>query len=392
MKQIKAAILMTSASRAAGGLFNSVRLGAAALVEAGCEISVFCLSDAHTRQDLPQWAPLQPRTFASLGPPSLGIAPKLGRALDETAPDLLHQHGLWSGLSVTASQWRRRTKRPVVISPRGMLDPWALANSAWKKRIARTLFEDANLRGAACLHALTEAEARAFRRVGLKNPIAIIPNGTDLPNLETSPAPPPDFFGADGRKTMLFLGRIHPKKGIAELLRAWALLRQSCPACAAPWRLVIAGWDDGGHLDALRKLAADLELTDHVMFPGPVFGADKEAAFRCADAFILPSHSEGLPMAVLEAWSYELPVFMTRACNLAEGFENGAAIEVTTDPKSLANVLGDHLASENLSAMGVKGRALVKERYCWNNVAADLHAVYAWLVHGGSPPANVLFD
>ena len=153
---------------------------------------------------------------------------------------------------------------------------------------------------------------------------------------------------------MLFLGRIHPKKGVAELIRAWALLRRSDPSLALGWRLIVAGWDDGGHLPGLRTLVAELGLVDHVLFIGSVFGADKEAWFRSAKAFILPSYSEGLPMAVLEAWSYELPVFMTGACNLPEGFEEGAAIEVSTDPNQLANALGVDLGSGNLAAMEIQ--------------------------------------
>lgn len=392
VERISVGVITTSASRAAGGLFYSVRLGAIALAEAGCEISVFCLSDDHIQQDLPQWAPLQPQTFASHGPPSLGISPKLGRALYEKDLDVLHQHGLWSVLSVTVSQWRRRTMRPVVISPRGMLDPWVLANSAWKKRVARLLFENENLRGAACLHALNEAEACAFRAAGLQNPIAVIPNGASLPDLTVRLAAPPGGPGSDNRKILLFLGRIHPKKGVAELIRAWAVLRRFNPSLVAAWRLVVAGWDDGGHLPGLRKLIDELDLVDHVLFRGPVFGTEKEEVLRCADAFVLPSYSEGLPMAVLEAWSYGLPVFMTRACNLPEGFEKGAAIEVSSDPKHLAETLGRHLASDDLATLGAKGRALVETRYTWEGVSADLRLVYLWLVHGGQPPVTVRFD
>jgi len=273
-----------------------------------------------------------------------------------------------------------------------MLDPWALRNSAWKKRIAGALYERRNLAGASCLHALNGAEAAAMRAFGLTNPIAIIPNGTDLPD-DGSPPPPPWW---PGRKVLLFIGRIHLKKGVVELVEAFARMRQAAPQTAGEWALVIAGWDDGGHEAALRAAVGRHRLEGQVVLPGPIYGGGKDAALRHASAFVLPSYSEGLPMSVLEAWAYKLPVLMTDGCHLPEGFAAGAAARITTDPADLATRLEMMLSAssaEALAEMGQRGRRLVEADFGWPEIARRHAEVYRWMIGGGSePPACVRLD
>lgn len=369
-------VVTGSVSRRAGGLFNSVRRSAIALADTGQKVGVLGLEDAWTQEDIVSWRPIVPLAHRTIPPSQFGLAPALGKSLSAGNFDILHQHGIWQGYSAQVSRWRRQTDHPVIISPRGMLDRWAIANSAWKKRIARRLFEDANLSGASCLHALNEDEAAAFREYGLKSPIAVIPNGADLP---AARAPEPPAWWPRGR-ILLFIGRIHPKKGLAELIEAFA--RWSVDDPKHGWHCVIAGWDDGGHLANLEAKAAQLSLGDRLHFPGPLYGADKGAAMRHADAFILPSFSEGLPMSILEAWAYGLPVMMTRECNLPEGFSKGAAVEIATDPQRLAATLSDVLNADSievLKCMGERGLALVERRFSWTQIASDQLAVYRWL-------------
>ena len=366
----------------AGGVFDAVRRPAIALAELGHAVSVLALEDALSAADMAAWAPLKPQVFPRRGPRALGHAPALAGALQQGQFDIVHQHGLWQAFSAQVSAWRRRNGKAVVISPHGMLDPWALANSAWKKRLTGALYENANLAGASCLHALNPAEEQAIRAHGLANPVAVIANGADLPQGEP-PAPP--HWWPEG-KVLLFLGRIHPKKGVAELVEAFAA------AAVSGWSCVIAGWDDGGHLPALRAAVAARGLDQRILFPGPLYGADKAAAYAHAAAFILPSHSEGLPMSVLEAWANGLPVLMTAACNLPLGFARGAALEVSTDPAALAASLAAHLPRLDLPALGQKGRALVTECYAWPQIARQHAEVYRWLAgQGAGPPACVRF-
>jgi len=384
---VSVGVLVGSLSRSAGGLFNSVRRSAIAQHEAGGAVEIYGLADQHTAEDLGQWSPLKPRVFRTRGPRQMGYAPDLSAALARGGHDMVHLHGIWQLLSAQAVAWRRATGRPVMISPRGMLDDWALRNSSLKKQIAARLFERENLAGAACLHALNASEAEAMRAFGLTNPIAVIPNGADMP--DRLDRPPPAWMTADRRRTLLFLGRLHPKKGVHELLLAWARLRARSPGIASGWRLAIAGWDDGGHLTDLQRTAATLSLQGDVLFPGPLFGEAKAGAMANAGAFILPSFSEGLPMAVLEAWSYGRPVLMTEACNLPEGFATGSAFQISTEPEALAGELIEALSAPDLDAMGARGRALVRERFTWRSIARDHATVYRWMRDGGPTPACV---
>lgn len=373
-------MLAASISREGGGVQMAMAGAAAALSDLGATVGFAGLADAHSEAD----RPADPRIAAAAVPLRHRLPLRLPRALWEAVmaqrPDVLHLHGLWLPPSLVMSAWRR-TGRPGVISPHGMLDPWALSHGGWKKRLAGLAFERANLMGASCLHALNAAELRAARAYGVAGPVAVIPNGVALPEL--APDPP---AGGDGRRVLLFLGRIHPKKGLSETLLAWSRLSR---ALRQDWRLVVAGWDDGGHLAALRDLAARLGLGEEVSFPGPLFGAAKEAALRGASAFILASHSEGLPVAVLEAWSHARPVFMSAACNLAEGFAAGAAVEVAPEAQALARQLDTHLRRDDLAAIGRAGRRLVERSYSWPAVAARQAAVYRWLLEGGPPPPDV---
>lgn len=357
------------------------------LVELGASVSVFGVSDSFSADDAATWAPVTPEVFPARYP-GFAYAPLLGHALQHANLDIVHQHGLWLYPSLAVAAWRRRRASPVVISTQGMLEPWALHNSRSKKAVAAWMFERSNLRHAACLHC-SEAEVEGVRRFGLRTPVAVIPNGADMPDA-TARHPRPEWLPDDGRKTLLFLGRLHPKKGIRETLDAWSLLKSTAPAIAGQWRLVVAGWDDGGHAESYVAHVKTSGLSDDVIFPGAIFGGAKEAVLAHADAFILASHSEGLPMAVLEAWSYALPVLMTRQCNLAEGFEAGAAVEVTTEPAELSSALARVLSSADLQTMGLRGRELVQRKFTWDAVARDLHEVYMWLARGGERPACVV--
>ena len=184
---------------------------------------------------------------------------------------------------------------------------------------------------------------------------------------------------------MLFLGRLHPKKGLVPLLSAWAKTRPR------DWQLVVAGWDQGGHQAELERLVQQHGLTREVHFAGPLHGPAKAAAYAHADAFILPSFSEGLPMTVLEAWAHRLPVLMTDACNLPEGFSAGAAIRITTESDALAAELDRTCARvpADLKVVGECGRALVARNFNWERIADRMVAIYHWVAGAADAPSDV---
>jgi poly(glycerol-phosphate) alpha-glucosyltransferase len=417
--QMRLGMTTGSLSRDAGGLFESVRSLGKNLAELGAEVRAYGLHDNHWEEDAKKWRPVAAEAFPYLGPRAMAYSPAMDVALDAANSDLLHLHGLWQYPSVaTRRQWKLN-KTPYLISPRGMLDRWALANSRWKKRLAAWLFENAVMRDAACLHALCQAEADAIRAYGLKQRIEVVPNGVELPEELTTE----DTESTEGRRRLLFLGRIHPKKGLVGALRAWADIQNSKSKNqnSKEWQFVIAGWDQGGHEAELKALCGDLGLriadcgtTENlklnsyklkterdldiqgglrpdngssrrlplpdvdVVFFGPAFGEEKEALLRSADAFILPSFSEGLPMSVLEAWSYGLPVVMTPECNLPEGFASGAALEIRSGKGSFQDGMRTliEMTNHERAAMGMRGRRLVEDRFTWPKVAAQMKALY----------------
>jgi glycosyltransferase involved in cell wall biosynthesis len=380
-----------------GGLYDSVRRLAQTLYEGGAFVDVLGLADRLGDDDLLAWAPLRPHSFRVVGPAIVGYAPMLYPALARSHAELVHCHGIWMYPSLACLGWARRTHKPYLISPRGMLDPWALGRSHWKKRVAAFLFENAHLRRAACIHALCDAEAEAVRAYGLRNAICIIPNGVDLPRSVENPTARTDSLlskFAEHRKILLYLGRLHPKKNVANLIRAWKQTLNSHPSAREDWILAIAGWDQVGYEDELKRLNSDYGLAASVRFLGPLFGQEKDAAYRGCDAFILPSLSEGLPMAVLEAWAYAKPVLMTAECNLPEGFAAGAAIHIGTTAAEIAAGLNQltEMSDSDRTVMGGRGRALAAIKFSWARISEQMRSVYEWVLGGGPRPEAVRID
>jgi glycosyltransferase involved in cell wall biosynthesis len=385
--------LVDSSSRNAGGLFESVRRLAQSFPQRHGSTVVFSLEDEHTAEDAPHWTPLAVRTFPPKFSPAFGYAPGLADALLDAKLDILLTHGIWKYSSVAAHRWHRRTGRPHIIHPHGMLDPWAVRNSAWKKRVAGLLYENAHLRSATCLRALCESEAQAIRAFGLRNPICVIPNGIDLPELSQVQSPKSKVQGLNGRKVLLYLGRLHPKKNLGPLIRAWAAVQRDVPA-AKEWRLAVAGWDQDGYEQRLKVQSSEFKVQSSVEFLGPQFGEAKAACYANCDAFILPSLSEGLPMVVLEAWAYAKPVLMTNECNLPEGLAAQAALSIGTDAGSIANGLRTlmEMSDAQRTATGARGRALVAEKFSWPHIGDEMRRVCEWAVRGGAVPACVRLD
>ncbi len=405
---IKSAHLTASVSRKAGGLFDAVLRLAQSEQQLGATVKAFGLRDENTDADLPAWAPAPVAAFPPGWPNGIGRAPGFLAELEAFAPDICHTHGLWLYPSVAVNNYGRKTKRPCVISPHGMLDPWALKNSRWKKQIAWYLFEAAHLRGARCLRALCQSEADSIRQLGLKNEIVVIPNGIDLPSGVTPAAPPWNNFVAPGKKVLLFLSRIHPKKGLVNLLKAWPANQQSAIGNqqSGDWVLAIAGWEQGGHEAELKQLCNDREIPfadirepssilhspSSVLFLGPQFNANKVACYHHCNAFVLPSFSEGLPMVVLEAWANAKPVLMTPECNLPEGFPAGAALKIEPNEAGIAAGLQNLFAMSGAdrAAMGNRARMLVEAHFTWTQVGSQMHAVHEWILGGGARPNCVL--
>jgi poly(glycerol-phosphate) alpha-glucosyltransferase len=385
---MKLLILGGSSSRNSGGVFDTARMMGLRLHERNrIDVEYLMFDDEYSLEDKKQYGPLPVRSYVVKGPKKLGFSPNLYEQMLNIKPDIVHTQSLWMYLSFANKKYHRETGTPYVISPHGMLDKWQLKQSFWKdlkKNIVLGLYEKKHLEGATCFHALCREEHDAIRSLGFKNPIAIIPNGIELPLSDGLP----EKSGEKNRKKLLFLSRIHHKKGLDNLLEAWAL---SDPA-SHNWQLVIAGeTKDTLYMQQLLNKTGELKITDTVSFIGGQFGKDKHNCFIDSDAFILPSFSEGLPMSVLEAWSYRLPVLITPFCNLPEGYDRNAAIEIEPNPESISEGITQltALSKSEREEMGEQGFELVKEKFTWPQVANSMAQLYDWILNKGEKPEFV---
>lgn len=305
--------------------------------------------------------------------------------------DILHSHGIWEFSSYVSNNWKRRTNKPLIITTHGMLDKWAINSSKIKKKIAGFFYENSNLKNADCIHAGSLSELKAIRQYGLKNPVCVIPNGIDVYKGEK--IIPSWFNKLDNKKRkLLFLGRLHPKKGIMELIQAWSELIKR-KDYKGDWELIIAGWDQLGYSHSIQKFIIENNLIESIHFIGPQFDEEKIGTFQNVDAFILPSFSEGFPISVLEAWSFRLPVLMTKYCNIPVGFEINAALELSPNKESIKENLISLFAmdQELLKGIGNNGYNLINKEFNWEIVGKKILEVYYWLLEDSTIPDTVFF-
>ncbi|WZO99491.1 glycosyltransferase [Isosphaeraceae bacterium EP7] len=304
--------------------------------------------------------------------------------------EVVHLHGLWQGHTRRGSAEARRAKVPYLIAAHGMAEPWAMKHKALKKRVYTALVEGKNLRRAACLHALARPEIGHLRAIAPKTPVCLVPNGVDLAPFDSLPdrsVLERDHPELAGKFVVLFYGRVHLKKGLDLLAQAMATVSGDHPEM----HLVLAGNDDGA-LEPFLAQAESLGVRGRITVAGHVSGARAKAVWGAADAFVLPSYSEGFSMAILEALACRLPSLVTTACHFPElAFAEGAivveptAADVTTGLRTLLE-----MAPTERLAMAGRGRALVEERFTWDRQGERLAEVYRWVAGGGPRPDSVL--
>jgi glycosyltransferase involved in cell wall biosynthesis len=292
--------------------------------------------------------------------------------------DVIHNHGLWLMPNVYAGWAASRARRPLVVAPRGMLGGAALQFSRMKKVLFWQLLQGRAVRRAACFHATSGQEYQDIRAYGLTQPVAIIPNGIDLPRSHGRATK----AGAADR-VVLSLGRIHPKKGLDRLVRAWAKVEAAHP----DWRLRIVGPAELGHDGQLRALAADLKLS-RVSIEPAIYGDEKDTAFREADIFVLPTLNENFAMTVAESLAAGTPVISTKGAPWAELEVERCGWWIDHGIEPLAAALSDAmvLPRAELRAMGARGQAWVARDFGWDAIASKMAAVYAWLAGTADPP------
>lgn len=296
-----------------------------------------------------------------------------------------HVHGLWLMPNVYPARIKKqRPSRVLVHSPRGMLSPAALAISPWKKKIAWSLWQESALNLADCIHVTARSEYDEVRALGIRAPVAIIPNGVDIPssvkNIKVSIHQP---------RMILCLGRIHPKKNLKNLIQAWASLEKRYPN----WLLRIVGPAEVGYDVELAKFANSMGL-QHLSIEAPVFGAEKIQLLHEADLFVLPTLNENFGMVVAEALSAGVPVISTKGAPWHGLVEENCGWWIDHGVEPLINALDVAMNTNSLilTEMGSRGRVWMERDFNWKNLAREMRSVYEWLQYGGDTPSCVVID
>ncbi|MBA3406422.1 MAG: glycosyltransferase [Gemmatimonadaceae bacterium] len=342
-----------------GGPAYSVSRLATALGEAGVEVGLWSSDDS---------VGVNPAIMeADQVRPLRGSAASALRSFGDV--DVIHDNGIWLPHNHRLASIASERRVPRVVSTRGMLEPWAMNHKRNKKRIAWALYQRRDLATAQWLHTTGENERATVEEFRLGAPVAVIPNGVELPPRGQTAgrlAAPREF------RTALFIGRIYPVKGLPMLIEAWARVRP------IGWRLRIAGPDEGGHRAVVERAVLAAGLGSTVSFLDYLGDDARGSHLLGADLFILPSHSESFGLAVAEALAHSLPVLTTRQApwGVLEDYRCGWWVNATVEGVAGGLRLATSAGTEELAEMGARGRELVAARFRWQEVAKQFIALY----------------
>ena len=291
--------------------------------------------------------------------------------------DLVHIQGLWDWALHKVAAECRKSKVPYVISPRGMLDPWALSVKKWKKRLAMLVYQRRDLKGASAFHVTAALEEKSVRAQGVGQPCIIAPNGVDVPDermFECSECS--NGLAREGR-TAIFLSRLHPGKGLLLLAEAWARVKPQ------GWTMRVVGPDSYGHKAEVLAKLDELGIRDQWQFVGMVDDVRKWQEYAAAELLVHPSVSENFGITIAEGLAAGLPVICTDGTPWAEIAERkcGWYIKANSE-EALSAALQEATNSVELAEMGARGRKLVEERYTWSAVSDKMVCGYEEVLNG----------
>lgn len=312
-----------------------------------------------------------------------GYSASFNNFLQTTSHEIFHGHSLWQYPVHAMAKTGRKKNLPYIIAPRGTLEPWSLKVGKWKKKLALALYQRNDLAKAACIHATAQKEAENIRKLGFKNPIAIIPNGINISEFPVKPA-----MIKKEKQTILFLSRLHPKKGIENLIEAWNQTKRSL---RQNWQIEIAGNGEQNYIASLQKLIETKGLQEEIKIIGPQYGDAKLKAYHRADMFVLPTYGENFGNVVIEALACGVPVITTKGTPWEELNTRNAGWWIDIGVQSLVKALDEalHLPEEQRIQMGQNGRKLVEEKYSIEAVAAQMIQLYKWILSEGDKPEFV---
>lgn len=288
--------------------------------------------------------------------------------LNEIHPDIVHVNCCWLPCSAFTQKWAQSLGYKVVLTPHGMLEPWIISRHYWTKKVpALLLYQKAAIVNANCIHATAESEKNNLLKLGYNKKIEVIANGIDVDSIRMK-----DNWKR--KKKILFLSRVHVKKGIEFLLEAVAILKKQL----ADYTINIVGEGDTNYISSLKNKVKELGIEKLVNFCGGVYGENKWKLFREADVFVLPTYSENFGIVVGEALACGTPVITTKGTPWEELNTKhcGWWTEIGTNPlvQALNNFL--ILTEKELGIMGQNGRKLIETKYSTKKIANDMIELY----------------
>jgi len=356
---------------------------AEALARRGVSVSLFA-AGSEDESLIPEGVDV--RLFPLKAPRRWCYCPQMEEALREMIPqvDAVHIHGLWLYPGMISARLSKRFGKPYLLTPHGMLEKWALNQGllkSLKKRLYALLVERDTLNSASAVQAVSSREIASIRSFGVRSRVVLIPNGICVRPADS--LPPRGLFrrihpSLEGKKVVLFLGRLHFKKGLDILIESFERLSRNLPDA----RLVVAGPDDG-YGEIVARMIKKKRLSHLVTLTGILRGRQKYSAFVDSDLFVLPSRSEGFPRTVLEAMLAGLPVVVSEGCNFPEVVEEGAGFVLGLDAGAFAEAMGRVLLDEHLrSTLARNARRFVTEKFSWDEISLQLLRLYEEVLNG----------
>ncbi|MCA9083686.1 MAG: glycosyltransferase [Planctomycetaceae bacterium] len=285
-------------------------------------------------------------------------------------PDVIHDHGLWLSSNRAVARLSRRLRICRLVSPRGMLAPWCMRHHRFRKQLAWKLYQYRDLVSASALHATSPSEAEHFRQLGLSCRVLCVPNGVELPDAGSARS----NCKQPGQREILFLSRLHPVKGLLNLIEAWT-------RCRRPgWRLRIVGDSYAGHREVIiRRLESDREARSTVLVQDAVHSEEKWQLLRNADVLILPSFSENFGVVCAEALAVGTPVITTTGTPWNQLGAQRCGWYVDPTPENIAAAIREamDLPQEDLSAMGRRGQKWVRKEFSWQDIGRRMLQAYS---------------
>lgn len=289
--------------------------------------------------------------------------------LDNICPNIIHCNGCWNPGSSLVQKWSQKRDFKVVLSPHGMLEPWIIRRHYYTRKLpALGLYQKAAVKNADLIHATAQSEKEHLLDLGWNNNIAIVPNGVDISTIRVKSS-------WTRKGNILFLSRVHPKKGVDFLIDALSNIKND-------YKCIIAGEGEDSYVEGLKKKSIELGISDKITFIGGVYGEQKWQLYRDADVFVMPTFSENFGIVVAEALASGTPVITTKGAPWKELETRHCGWWIDVGVAPLLSALKSYFNSSDkeLENMGRNGRNLIEEKYSTVSEAEEMVRMYKKLL------------